>query len=176
MIYSQRVNNIYLFLKGSEKLSYLIQTHERPLFPLNSIRKCIQPSPFGEKHAHFLLAIIFSHWLHEFQNPHGQVSYYGGRQTIGNIWEPCWKTDPPPPWMPFKINKQRKENERTSLCHRESKWRIMIWRNTLKSRVWGTDMNVCVCLFCSYLVQVRFWYDGLGGKLRSWCEQDPYRD
>lgn len=149
------------------------------LFPLNNIGKT-HPTTFiwGNACLPLVCNLPFPSTSLEFQNPHGQVSYYGGRQTGRSVWESCWKNDPPPTRMPFKINKQRKENERTSLCHRESKCRITIWRNTLGSRLWGTNshtMRLFVCFAVTWFrwgSDMRYGGEGLDGKLRSWCEQE----
>lgn len=121
MIYSQCVNNIYLFLKGSEKLSYLTRTHELSLFPLNNIGKTHSTkSIWGNACLSLACNHPFPSTSLEFQNPHGQVSYYGGRQTGRSVWESCWKNDPPPTRMSFKINKGKKMKELHSATEKVS--------------------------------------------------------
>lgn len=197
--YSQLVRGICLLFKGSENLSYLTETCE-----LSFLFKWpwkMHPTQFIRGMNTSCFHLVLSNSC-DSQNPDrigrcGPMAGSKGRGTSRSMWELCFKIDPSHTHHPFKINKQRIENESTSLCNSESKCSIMIWQNASRSQC-GTSTRygfvrlgfVFVLFWAFFLFSLIFfsvawlrcgsgmrqWPDGLDMKLCNWCEQDSSRD
>lgn len=179
------------FLKVPRTWAILLR-HVNYLSFLNDLGKCIQLNLIGEW---ILLVFIWFSLIHvTLRTQIGRCSPMAGskgRGTSRSMWELCFKIDPSHTHHPFKINKQRIENESTSLCNSESKCSIMIWQNASRSQCGFVRLGFVFVLFLAFFLFSLIFFsvawlrcgsgmrqcpDGLDMKLCNWYEQDSSRD